>query len=79
MSSKYFEAGKDFNRKLIENSDRGFEFCCLFQDYYRPFELTVVGDLFTFKEVSHSVRDYMPHCCTDYRYSDYMPDIVTCF
>jgi hypothetical protein len=38
-----------------------------FEDYYRPFELTVVGELFTFKEVSHSVRDYMPHCCTDYR------------
>merc|ERR1712025_451459 len=35
-------------------------------DYYRPFELTVLQDLFTFSEINHSVRDYMPHFTTDY-------------
>jgi len=38
----------------------------LFEDYYRPFELTVLQDLFTFSEINHSVRDYMPHFTTDY-------------
>jgi hypothetical protein len=54
---------------LNAGSNKGFLVISFLQlqDYYRPFELTVVGELFTFKEVSHSVRDYMPHCCTDYR------------
>ena len=38
----------------------------LYQDYYRLFEITTVSDLFLFKEVSHSVRDYMPHCSTNF-------------
>lgn len=35
-------------------------------DYYRPFELTVLQDLFAFSEISHSVRDYMPNFTTDF-------------
>ena len=42
--------------------------CDLYQDCYRTFELTVMHELFLFDEVSHSVKDYMPHCCTDFRY-----------
>lgn len=38
----------------------------LYQDYYRPFELSVLNELFPYREVSHSVRDYMPNCCTEY-------------
>jgi len=35
-------------------------------DYYRPFELTVLQDLFAFSEINHSVRDYMPNFTTDF-------------
>ena len=45
------------------------EACDLYQDCYRLFELTVLSDLFLFKEVSHTVRDYMPHCSIDFRSS----------
>ena len=31
----------------------------ILDDYYRPFELTVLQDLFAFSEINHSVRDYM--------------------
>ena len=39
----------------------------LYTDQYHLHQLTVVSDCFMFKEVSHSVRDYMPNCETDYR------------
>ena len=39
----------------------------LYSDQYHLHQLTVVSDCFMFKEVSHSVRDYMPNCETDYR------------
>jgi len=42
------------------------ESCDLYQDCYRLFELTVMTDLFLFKEVSHTVRDYMPHCSINF-------------
>merc|ERR1712025_457529 len=35
-------------------------------DYYRPFELTVLQDLFAFSEINHSVRDYMPNNTTNF-------------
>lgn len=38
----------------------------LYIDNYHPQSLSIVSDLFTFKEVSHSVRDYMPNCETDF-------------
>ena len=38
----------------------------LYCDQYHPHQLSIVSDLFSFKEVSHSVRDYMPHCETDF-------------
>lgn len=44
------------------------ESCDLYQDCYRPLELTVASETFVFKEASHSVRDYMPNCCTSYRW-----------
>jgi hypothetical protein len=39
----------------------------MYHDQYHPYKLSVVSDTFTFKEVSHSVRDYMPNCETEYR------------
>nr|CAD7577451.1 unnamed protein product [Timema californicum] len=36
-----------------------------YQDYHRPHELTVLGETFAF-EISHSVRDFMPHFTTSY-------------
>jgi len=36
------------------------------EDYYHPFELTVLNDLFAFSEINHSVRDYMPNFTTDF-------------
>ena len=38
----------------------------LYTEQYRPHHLSIVNDLFPFKEVSHSVRDYMPNCETEY-------------
>lgn len=38
-----------------------------YEDFYRPNELTVMSEMFQYKDVGHSVRDYMPNCCTDYR------------
>jgi hypothetical protein len=35
-------------------------------DFYRPFELTVLHELFAFSEINHSVRDYMPNFTTDF-------------
>ena len=40
--------------------------CDLYVDNYHPKHLTVFSELFSIKEVSHSVRDYMPNCETDY-------------
>jgi len=40
--------------------------CDLYVDNYHPQHLTVFSELFSIKEVSHSVRDYMPNCETDY-------------
>ena len=40
--------------------------CDLYFDNYHPQHLTVFSELFSIKEVSHSVRDYMPNCETDY-------------
>ena len=42
------------------------ENCDLYQDHYHPGALSIVSDLFPFKEVSHSVRDYMPNCETNF-------------
>lgn len=42
----------------------------LYNDYYRPFEMTTLNELFLIKEASHSVKDFMPNCCTDYRYKN---------
>merc|ERR1719309_1436351 len=36
------------------------------EDYYHPYELTVLQDLFAFSEINHSVRDYMPNFTTDF-------------
>merc|ERR1719397_2459376 len=38
----------------------------MMEDYYRPFELTVLQELFAFSEINHSVRDYMPNFTTDF-------------
>ena len=38
----------------------------LYTDQYHPHVFTVVSDNFMFKEISHSVRDYMPNCETNY-------------
>jgi len=35
-------------------------------DYYRPFELTELQNLFAFSEINHSVRDFMPNFTTDF-------------
>ena len=35
-------------------------------DYYHPFELTVLQEVFAFHEINHSVRDYMPNFTTDF-------------
>merc|ERR1740123_263410 len=40
--------------------------CDLYVDNYHPQHLTVFSELFSIKEVSHSVRDYMPNCETDF-------------
>ena len=40
--------------------------CDLYMDNYHPHYLTILSDLFSIKEVSHSVRDYMPNCETDF-------------
>jgi len=36
-----------------------------FYEYYRPFEFSIISDLFAFT-VSHSTRDFMPNFTTDY-------------
>jgi hypothetical protein len=38
----------------------------LFRELHRPFEFTPFVEMFHFMGGSHSVRDYMPNCCTDY-------------
>ena len=38
----------------------------ILDDYYRPFELTVLQDLFAFNEINHSVRDFMPNFTTEF-------------
>ena len=37
-----------------------------FLEQHRPFEFTPFAEMFHFKGGSHSVRDYMPNCCTDF-------------
>ena len=39
----------------------------LFGELHRPFEWTPFIEMFQFNGGSHSVRDYMPNCDTDYR------------
>jgi hypothetical protein len=53
------KACSDLARKNEKTAD-------LFNDYYRPFEFTVMQDLFPFSEINHSVRDYMPNFTTDF-------------
>ncbi|XP_067120372.1 polyphosphoinositide phosphatase [Centruroides vittatus] len=36
-----------------------------FFEHYRPYEMTVISDLFSFN-ISHSIRDFMPNFATDY-------------
>lgn len=36
-----------------------------YQDYYQPLRFSVLAELFSYK-ISNSVRDFMPHCTTDY-------------
>ena len=40
--------------------------CDLYMDNYHPHHLTIFTELFSIKEVVHSVRDYMPNCETDF-------------
>ncbi|XP_068081775.1 polyphosphoinositide phosphatase isoform X2 [Anabrus simplex] len=34
-------------------------------DYHRPYEMSVLSEMYVYK-ISHSVRDFMPHCTTDF-------------
>ena len=38
----------------------------ILDDYYEPFKLTVLQELFAFSEINHSVRDFMPNFTTDF-------------
>lgn len=34
-------------------------------DYHRPYEISVLSEMYAYK-ISHSVRDFMPHCTTNF-------------
>ena len=51
---------------MVKYSNPGQGVAELYEDYYKPQEFNVMNETFQFKEVGHSVRDYMPNCCTDY-------------
>ncbi|XP_063228139.1 polyphosphoinositide phosphatase isoform X3 [Bacillus rossius redtenbacheri] len=57
------DAGKAL-RELVAVRDPRHEAVDCYQDYHRPYELTVLAEAFTY--ISHSVRDFMPHFTTNY-------------
>jgi hypothetical protein len=56
----------DIGRKTCTELTRTQNMNDIIDDFYHPFELTVLQDLFAFAEINHSVRDYMPNCTTDF-------------
>jgi hypothetical protein len=51
--------------EIIQVHSRDAEMIDAYSDYHRPYELSVLNDVFAFK-ISNSVRDFMPNCTTDY-------------
>ena len=51
--------------ELIQIHSRDVEMIDSYMDYYRPYELSVLGDVFALK-VSNSIRDFMPNFTTNY-------------
>ncbi|XP_075238567.1 polyphosphoinositide phosphatase FIG4 isoform X2 [Lycorma delicatula] len=47
------------------NEKRESECIDAYSDFHRPHELSVLNDTYAYK-ISHSVRDFMPHCVTDF-------------
>ncbi|GLH16032.1 Polyphosphoinositide phosphatase [Gryllus bimaculatus] len=44
---------------------RNDEMIDAYTDYHRPYEFSVLSDMYAYK-ISHSVRDFMPHCTTNF-------------
>ncbi|XP_074039446.1 polyphosphoinositide phosphatase FIG4 isoform X2 [Leptinotarsa decemlineata] len=51
--------------ELIQVHSRDVEMIDSYLDYYRPYELSVLGDVFALK-ISNSIRDFMPNFTTNY-------------
>ncbi|XP_023245586.1 polyphosphoinositide phosphatase isoform X2 [Copidosoma floridanum] len=51
--------------EVILVQDAKEEMIDVYYDYYRPYELSLLSELFSY-QVSHSVRDFMPHFTTDF-------------
>lgn len=51
--------------ELIHIHSRDVEMIDSYLDYYRPYELSILGELFQLK-VSNSIRDFMPNFTTNY-------------
>jgi hypothetical protein len=49
----------------IVQVDRGEEMMDGYLDYHRPYEFSVLSEMFAYK-ISHSVRDFMPNFTTDF-------------
>ncbi|KAF7992786.1 hypothetical protein HCN44_005130 [Aphidius gifuensis] len=51
--------------EMIQVHNTQEEMIDIYYDYYRPYELTPLLDLYAY-QVSHSIRDFMPHFTTNY-------------
>jgi len=63
---QYLPFALEIGRKTCTEATRANSITDMIDEYYHPFELTVLQDLFAFAEINHSVRDYMPNCTTDF-------------
>lgn len=51
--------------EIIQVHFKDAEMIDAYSDYHRPYELSVLNDMYSFK-ISNSVRDFMPNFTTDY-------------
>lgn len=51
--------------EIIQVHSRDAEMIDAYSDYHRPYDLSVLNDVYAFK-ISNSVRDFMPNFTTDY-------------
>lgn len=51
--------------EIIQVQDTQEEMIDIYYDYYRPYELSLLSEVYAY-QVSHSVRDFMPHFTTNF-------------